>query len=90
MQVLRTDLVEDDVNTVGSGMAYVRYVSIGQNKRGDGGETTACPLRKQSDTIASPDTCAGESDAGRTDSSQIRHHSTLWGKCLLNIIVIES
>ena len=28
MQVLRTDLVEDDVNTVGSGMAYVRYVSI--------------------------------------------------------------
>ena len=28
MQVLRTDLVEDDVNTVGSGMTYVRYVSI--------------------------------------------------------------
>lgn len=28
MQVLRSDLVEDDVNTVGSGMAYVRYVSI--------------------------------------------------------------
>lgn len=28
MQVQRTDLVEDDVNTVGSGMAYVRYVSI--------------------------------------------------------------
>ena len=28
MQVLRSDLVEDDVNTAGSGMAYVRYVSI--------------------------------------------------------------
>lgn len=28
MQVQRTDLVEDDVNTDSSGMAYVRYVSI--------------------------------------------------------------
>lgn len=28
MQVQRTDMVEDDVNTVGSGMAYVRYVFI--------------------------------------------------------------
>lgn len=59
---------------------YAIRLYRGQNKRGDGAETTACPLRKQSDTIASPDTCAGESDAGRTDSSQIRHHSTLWGK----------
>lgn len=28
IQVLRSDLVEDDVNTAGSGMAYVRYFSI--------------------------------------------------------------
>ena len=28
MQVQRKDVVEDDVNTVSSGMAYVRYVSI--------------------------------------------------------------
>ena len=28
LQVLRSDLMDDDVNTAGSGMAYVRYISI--------------------------------------------------------------
>lgn len=28
LQVLRSDLVDDDVNAAGSGMAYVRYISI--------------------------------------------------------------
>lgn len=28
LQVLRSDLMEDDINTAGSGMAYVRYISI--------------------------------------------------------------
>lgn len=48
MQVQRTDVVEDEVNTVGSGMAYVRYVSIAARIKEETAQKRLFPLYESS------------------------------------------
>ena len=64
-QVLRSDLEEEITSSENSSMAYVRYISIAARI------TEGMAHKRLLNTSSSPDSCAGEGDAGCADSFPI-------------------